>query len=135
MQVVPSSQLELVRLLPPLVRSSLDGLPDFFKPCDGPLDAFWLDSHNARLDIVPVPGITNLPHLAYHEASVESLDTGEDVLDAMKLRRVGGIEEGSPSKLLKSFSYSLGVMNLEVVHEDHDISTVSKPETKLVEKV
>lgn len=82
-----------------------------------------------------MPGITYLPHLVDHEASVESLDTGEDVLDAMKLRRVGGIEEGSPSKLLKSFSYSLGVMNLEVVHEDHDISTVSKPETKLVEKV
>ena len=32
-----------------------------------------------------MPGITYLPHLVDHEASVESLDTGEDVLDAITL--------------------------------------------------
>ena len=80
-------------------------------------------------------GITYLSHLIDHEASIKSLDTGEDVLDAMKLRRVGGIEEGSPSKPLKSFSYTLGVMNLEVIHEDYDISAVSKSETELIKKL
>ena len=112
MQIVPPSQIEFVRLFPPLVRFSLDGLPDSFKPCDSPFDSFWLDSHNARLDVVPVLGITYFSHLVDHEASVESLDTREDVLDTMKLRGIGSVENSSPSKFLKSFLYSLSVVNL-----------------------
>ena len=135
LQVVPPSQLEFFRLLPPFVRSLLYHLSDFFKPCDGLLNDFRLDSHDTRLDVVPVLGITYFSHLVDHEASVESLDTREDVLDTMKLRGIGSVENSSPSKLLKSFPYSLSVVNLEVVHEYYDISAVSKSETKLIKKL
>ena len=67
-------------------------------------------------------GLDALHDLLQDHLLVQSFDQGEVSLDTVKVRAVGHVEDRLDLFLCTTLSYFLGLMNLEVIHEEAEFS-------------